>query len=73
MITLTKLNKEEFVVNSSQIQMIEMIPESKVVLMNKEFFVVRESAEEIIQKVIAYQASILAASGIMVVKQQKEE
>lgn len=72
MITLTKLNNEPIVLNDSQIQMIEMIPESKIVLMNKEFFVVRETPEEIIQKVIDYQASIFTRSGIMVVKQSLE-
>ena len=72
MITLTKLNNESFVLNDSQIQMINMIPESKIVLMNKEFFVVQESPEEIIQKIIDYQARIYARSGIVITKQQEE-
>lgn len=58
MIKLTKLNNEVFVVNSSQIQSIEIIPESKVILMNKEFFVVKESADEIIKKVIEFNALV---------------
>lgn len=58
MIKLTKLNNEIFVVNCSQIQSIEIIPESKVILMNKEFFVVKESADEIIQKVIEFNALV---------------
>ena len=58
MIFLTKLNGEEFVLNCEQIQMIELIPESKVILMNKEFFIVRESAREIIEKSIDYGATI---------------
>jgi len=60
MILLKKLNGEEFVINSSQIQMIEMIPESKVVLMNKEFFIVKESAQEIIDKAANYEASVIS-------------
>ncbi|MCL1808169.1 MAG: flagellar FlbD family protein [Clostridiales bacterium] len=59
MIFLTKLNGEEFVVNCEQIQMIELIPESKVVLMNKEFFIVRETAKEIIDKSVDYGATII--------------
>ena len=59
MIMLTQLNGEEFVLNSDQIQMIEMIPESKVVLMNKEFFIVRETPQEIIDKAVTYGASII--------------
>ncbi|WP_027400163.1 flagellar FlbD family protein [Anaerovorax odorimutans] len=58
MIRLTKLNNEEFIVNCNQIQSIEIIPESKVILMNKEFFVVKESADEIIDKVIEFNARI---------------
>ncbi|MEA4988314.1 MAG: flagellar FlbD family protein [Anaerovorax sp.] len=71
MIKLTKLNNEEFIVNSNQIQMIELIPEAKIVLMNREFFVVRESAEEIIEKIIQYNAKIIDAANITVVKNQE--
>lgn len=60
MIRLTKLNKEEFIINSSQIECIEIIPESKVILMNKDFYIVRESADEIINKIIEYNAKVYA-------------
>jgi len=71
MIKLTKLNNEEFIVNCNQIQMIELIPEAKIVLMNREFFVVRESAEEIIDKIIQYNARIIDASNITVIKNKE--
>ncbi|MEA5083814.1 MAG: flagellar FlbD family protein [Lachnospiraceae bacterium] len=58
MIKLTKLNGEIFILNCVQIEVIESIPESKVILMNKEFFIVRESPEEIIDKVMEYFAKI---------------
>lgn len=58
LIKLTKLNGEIFVINSSQIQSIEIIPESKVILMNREFYIVRESADEIIKKIVEYNAKI---------------
>lgn len=57
-IKLTKLNGETFVLNCVQVEVIESIPESKVILMNKEFFIVRESPEEIIDKVMEYYAKI---------------
>lgn len=60
MIRLTKLNKEEFIINSNQIECIEIIPESKVILMNKDFYIVKESADEIINKIIEYNAKIYA-------------
>jgi len=59
MIFLTKLNGEEFVLNCEQIQMIELIPESKIVLMNQEFFIVRESPQEIINRSASYGATII--------------
>lgn len=58
MIKLTKLNNEIFVVNCNQIESIEMIPETKVVLMNKDFYIVQEDIDEIIEKIIEFNAKI---------------
>ncbi|MGE4275669.1 MAG: flagellar FlbD family protein [Lawsonibacter sp.] len=59
MIVLTKMNKETFLVNHSQIECIECIPESKIVMMNHDSYLVRESAEEIVQKIIDYTAKVM--------------
>lgn len=58
MIKLTKLNNEVFVVNCNQIESIEMIPETKIVLMNKDFYIVQEDLDEIIDKIIEFNAKI---------------
>lgn len=58
MIKLTKLNKEIIILNSNQIEYIEIIPESKIVLMNKDYFIVRESVDEIIDKIIDFNRRI---------------
>lgn len=58
MIKLTKLNKEIIIINSNQIEYIEMIPESKIVLMNKDYFIVRESVDEIIDGIIDFNRRI---------------
>ena len=58
MIKLTKLNNAEIVLNEEQIEYIEIIPESKVIIMNGKFHIVKESADEIIQRVIAFQKEI---------------
>ena len=58
MIKLTKLNNENFVINESQIECIESIPDTKVILMNREFFLVKETPEEIIEKTIKFKARI---------------
>ena len=59
MIVLTKRNHERFLVNHCQIEYIESIPESKVVMMNHDFYLVRESTDEIIQKIAEYNAKVL--------------
>lgn len=58
MIMLTKLNDEKIVLNSAQIEGVELIPESKVIMMNGKFYIVKESAEEIIEKAIEYNGKI---------------
>lgn len=59
MIKLTKLNNEVFVINCNQIMTIDIIPESKITLMNKEHFIVKESVDEIIDKVVDYNKRLL--------------
>ena len=59
MIVLTKRNHEKFLVNHLQIEYIETIPESKIVMMNHDFYLVRESTEEIIHKIAEYNAKVL--------------
>lgn len=54
MIKLSKLNGVEILVNSDQIEYIEAIPESKIVMMNSEYLLVRESIDTIMDKVVEY-------------------
>lgn len=58
MIMLTKRNKERFLLNHNQIQCIEMIPESKIVMMNRDYYIVLETPEQIIQKISEYNAKV---------------
>jgi flagellar protein FlbD len=58
MIALTRMNKEKFLVNHLQIECIETIPESKIVMMNHDFYLVRETVAEIIQKIMDYNAKV---------------
>ncbi|WP_367568877.1 flagellar FlbD family protein [Lacrimispora sp.] len=60
MIRLTRLNDEEFIINCSQIERIESIPESNVVLANGKHYVVKESVDEIIDRVMEFHAQIYA-------------
>ena len=47
------------VINSRQIEFIEMIPESKINMMNGKYHIVKESIEEIIAKEIEFNHKIL--------------
>ena len=58
MIQLTKRNGERFLINHNQIESIEMIPESKVVMMNRDYFIVRETPDQIISKISEYNAKV---------------
>lgn len=59
MIVLTKMNRDQFLVNHNQIECIECIPESKIVMMNHDYYLVRESVEQIIQKIADYNAKVM--------------
>ena len=60
MIVLSKLkSQEKFLVNHNQIQHIEFIPETKVVMMNRDYYLVEETGEQIIQKIAEYTAKIV--------------
>ena len=72
MIRLTKLNNDEFVLNSNHIEYIEIIPESKVVLDNKDFYIVKESVDEIINKIVEYNAKIQSFYKNITVINEKE-
>ncbi|MDE7244686.1 MAG: flagellar FlbD family protein [Oscillospiraceae bacterium] len=58
MIVLTKRNGERFLLNHHQILTIECIPESKIVMVNRDFYIVKETPEDIIKKIIEYSAKV---------------
>ena len=60
MIQVTRINRVPLVVNSDLIEHIETTPDTVVSLTNGQKFMVLESADEIIQRVIAFRRQILA-------------
>ncbi|KHO62543.1 MULTISPECIES: flagellar FlbD family protein [Thermoanaerobacter] len=58
MIYVTRLNNEEFVVNADLIEFIEKTPDTVISLTTGKKIVVKETPEEIIEKVIAYKKKI---------------
>ena len=58
MIVLTKRNNERFLINHNQIESIETIPESKIIMMNRDYFIVREDPDTIIKRITEYNAKV---------------
>jgi flagellar protein FlbD len=58
-IHLTRLNSHALTVNSDLIKFIENAPDTMLTLNNGEKIVVRESADEVIKKVIEFRRAVL--------------
>ena len=61
MIKVSRLNGEEYVLNSSLIETVEANPDTVISLTTGHKLVVRESVDEIIDKVVKYSARVNAA------------
>ncbi len=60
MIELTRLNGNPLVVNSDLIKTAESSPDTMLTLINGEKLIVRESCAEVMERVMAYRARLLA-------------
>lgn len=60
MIELTRLNGSSIVVNSDLIKTAEAAPDTMLTLISGEKLIVREECGEVIERVIAYRARLLA-------------
>ncbi len=61
MIQLTRLNHVPLIVNSDLIEHVEVTPDTVVALTTGQKFLVLESAEEVVERVIQFRKAILAA------------
>ena len=59
MIMLTKMNREKFLLNHDQIEYIECIPETRIVMMNHDFYIVQETLDQIVAKIAEYNAKVM--------------
>jgi flagellar protein FlbD len=63
MIQLTRLNNHPLVVNSDLIKFVEQAPDTVITLVNGDKIVVRESAQNVLERVVQFRRSVL--QGIM--------
>ncbi len=60
MIHLTRLNHEPLIVNSDLIEHVEVTPDTVIALTTGQKFMVLESAEDVVEKVIQFRRSIVS-------------
>ena len=58
MVEVKGLNNEMFILNVSLIEIIEFIPETKVTLTTGKYYLIKETKEEILEKIIKYNQRI---------------
>ena len=63
MIQLTRLNNHPLVVNSDLIKFVEQAPDTVITLVNGDKIVVRETAQDVLERVVQFRRSVL--QGIM--------
>jgi flagellar protein FlbD len=59
MIQLTRLNNHPLVVNSDLIKFVEQAPDTVITLVNGEKIVVRESAHDVLGRVVQFRRAVL--------------
>lgn len=64
MIPLTRLNSSRIFLNPDQIKRIEETPDTIVTLVNDDHYLVRESAAEVIDRIVAYRVRIIRESSL---------
>ncbi|HTP69362.1 MAG TPA: flagellar FlbD family protein [Dongiaceae bacterium] len=60
MIRLTRLNNQPLVVNSDLIKCVENAPDTVLTLVTGEKIIVRETTDQVLERVIAFRRAILA-------------
>jgi len=58
MVTLTKLNDQLFTINSDLIETLEETPDTVIVMTTGNKYVVKETQQEIIDKIVSYKRRI---------------
>jgi flagellar protein FlbD len=59
MIQLTRLNNSPLIVNSDLVKFVEQSPDTVITLINGEKILVREKADEILNRIVEFRRSVL--------------
>ncbi len=59
MVEVIGINGERFIINATLIEKIDFIPETKITLTTGKYYLVKDTKEELINKVIKYNQKII--------------
>lgn len=62
MIQLTRLNSERFALNTDLIERVEQTPDTVLTLIDGTKYIVAESVEDVIDRIIGFRARVVAAA-----------
>jgi len=65
MIKLTRLNKQEYYVNSDLIETIEMTPDTVITMLNGKKLIVSEAADEVVERIVRFRGKIQSFTQIV--------
>lgn len=58
MITITKLNGKQLVINCEMIETIEALPDTTITMQNGKKFIATETIDEVIERIVKYKNDI---------------
>lgn len=58
MISVTRLNGKKFFINAELIQLVEATPDTVITLVNHEKYIVKDPADEVVQRIIDYKSRV---------------
>ncbi len=59
MVEVVGINGETFLINAALIEKIEFIPETKITLTTGKYYLIRDSKEDIVNKIIKFNQKII--------------
>lgn len=72
MVRLTRLNHVPVILNADLIESIEVTPDTVITLVNQQKIRVLETAEQVIERVIAYRRQLMSAGQVPLVVDERD-
>jgi flagellar protein FlbD len=73
MVELTKLSGEKIVINCELVEYIDANPDTTINLTTNNIFIVKESVDEVIEKIVAFKKEIFSSGKIRFSDTKEEE